>query len=87
LKEDRDDLARQNAAYEPTKDTNFMNDNQFDVEDSTRQNEISLDEEGIHLTNLALIDHKIKEPEDTGRGGECSYPRVLNMTSTQQIKQ
>jgi len=41
-----------------------MNDNHFDIEDSKRQNEISLDEERIHLTNLALMDHKIKEPED-----------------------
>jgi len=38
-----------------------MNDNQFDTEDSKRQNEISLGEEGIHLTNLASLDHKIKK--------------------------
>jgi len=41
-----------------------MNDNQFDIEESKRQNEISLDEEGIYLTNLALMDHKINEPVD-----------------------
>jgi len=61
LVEDRDDCAGLNAAYEPTKDKNTMNDNQFDIEESKRQNEISLDEEGIRLTNLALMDHKIKE--------------------------
>jgi len=64
LVEHIDDLAEPNAAYEPTKDKNPMNDNHFDIEDSKRQNEISLDEERIHLTNLALMDHKIKEPED-----------------------
>jgi len=48
-----------------------MNDNQFDIEESKRQNEISRDEEGIRLTNLALMDHKIKEPEDT-----CSQSRT-----------
>jgi len=47
-----------NAAYEPTKEKNLVNDNQFDIEDSKRQNEITFDEEGIHLTNLALMDHK-----------------------------
>jgi len=41
--EDADDLAGPNAAYEPTKDNNSVNDNQFDIEDSKRQNEISLD--------------------------------------------
>jgi len=54
LVDERDDLAGQNAAYEPTKDKNPTNDNQFFIEDSKRQNEISLDKEGIHLTNLAL---------------------------------
>jgi len=39
-----------------------MNNNQFDIEESKRQNEISLDEEGIRLRNVALMDHKIKEP-------------------------
>jgi len=43
--EDRDDLAGPNAAYEPTKDKNPMNDNHFDIED--RQNEISFDEESM----------------------------------------
>jgi len=33
-----------------------MNNNQFDIEESKRQNEISLDEDGIHLTNVALLD-------------------------------
>jgi len=46
-----DDLAGPNAAYEPTKDKNLVIDNKFDVEDSKRQNEISLYEEGIHITN------------------------------------
>jgi len=49
LLEDRDNLAGPNAAYKPTKD-------------SKRQNDISLDGERIHVTNLALMDHKIKEP-------------------------
>jgi len=62
LVEDRDDLSGPNAVYEPTKDKNPLNDNHFDIEDSKRQNEISLDEERIHLTNLTLMDHKIKEP-------------------------
>jgi len=48
-----------------------MNNNQFDIEESKRQNEISLDKEGINLTNLALMDHKIKEPEDI-----CSQSRT-----------
>jgi len=37
-----------------------VNDNQFYIEDRKRQNTIFLEEEGIHLTNLALMDHKIK---------------------------
>jgi len=64
LVEDRGDLAGPNAAYETKKDKNPMNDNHFDIEDSKRQNEISLDEERIHLTNLALMDHKRKDLED-----------------------
>jgi len=75
LVEDRNDLAGPNAAYEPTKDKNPMNDNHF--EDSKRQNEISLDEEGIYLTNLALMDHKIVEPEDT-----CSQSRISDTDSS-----
>jgi len=51
LVEDKDDLAGPNAAYEPTKDKNPLNNNQFHIEDIKQQNEISLDEEGIHLTN------------------------------------
>jgi len=51
LVENADDLAGPNAAYEPTRDTNPVNDNKFDIEDSKRQNEISLYEEGIHFTN------------------------------------
>jgi len=64
LVEVADDLAGPNAADEPTKDINLLNKNQFHIEDSKRQNEISLDEERIKLTNLALMDNKIKEPED-----------------------
>jgi len=41
-----------------------VNNNQFDIEDSKRQNEISFDEEGIHVTNLEIMDHKVTEPED-----------------------
>jgi len=41
-----------------------MNKNRFDIEESKQPNEISLEGEGIHLTNIALMDHKIKEPED-----------------------
>jgi len=52
-----------------------MNDNHF--EDSKRQNEISLDEECIHLTNLALMDHKRKEPEDI-----CSQSRTSDTDSS-----
>jgi len=55
LVEDRDDLAGPKAAYKPTKD-------------SKRQNEISFDEERIHLTSLALMDHKIKEPPQLKEG-------------------
>jgi len=57
LVEDRDDLTGPNAAYEPTKD-------------SKRQNEISLDEERSHLTNLALMDHKIRisDTDSSDRG-------------------
>jgi len=73
LVEDRDDLAGPNAAYEPTKDKYPMNDNQFDIDDGKRQNEISLDEEGIHLTKM---DHKIKEPEDV-----CSQSRASDTDS------
>jgi len=40
-----------------------VDDNQFDKEDSKRLNEIFLDEERIHLTNLPLMDHKIPESE------------------------
>jgi len=53
-----------------------MNDNHFDIEESKRQNEISVDEEGIHLTSLALMDHKIKEPEDI-----CSQSRTSDTDS------
>jgi len=62
--EDRGDFAEPNAAYEPTKDKNPMNNNQFDVEESKRQNEMSPDEEGIHLTNVSMMDHKIEDTED-----------------------
>jgi len=51
LVKDRGDFAGPNAAYEPTKDKISMNNNQFDIEEGNRQNEISLDEEGTHLTN------------------------------------
>jgi len=44
LVDNADDLAGPNAAYEPTKDNNSVNDNKFDIEDSKRQNEISFDE-------------------------------------------
>jgi len=64
LVKDADDLAGPNAAYEPTKDKNPVNYNQFNIEDSKRQNKISLDNEGTHLTNLALMDYKMKDPED-----------------------
>jgi len=72
LVEDADDLAGPNAAYEPTNDKNPVNEYQFDIEDSKRQNEISLDEEGIHLTNLALMDHKIKVNQPLQIMGHCS---------------
>jgi len=62
LVENAYDRAKPNAAYEPTKDKHPVKDNQFNIEDSKRQNKIFLDKEGIHLTNLALMDHKIKEP-------------------------
>jgi len=84
-----------------------------DRDDLAGPNEISLDEERIHLTNLVLMDHKIKEPPQLKEGstsvndllgafytirsradrhhdlfegipqwgGECSYPKVLNMTT------
>jgi len=71
------DLVGPNAAYEPTKDINPMNDNQFYIKDSKRQNKISLDEERIHLTNLALMDNKINEPEDI-----CSQSRTRNTDSS-----
>jgi len=77
LVEDRDDHAGLIAAYEPTKDKNPMNDNHFDTEDSKRQNEISLDEKRIHLTNVALMEHKISEPEDI-----CSQSRTSNTDSS-----
>jgi len=72
LVEGRGDFAGTNAAYEPTNDKNPMNNNQFNIEESKRQNEISLDEEGIHLTNVAFMDHKIKEPEDICRQSRTS---------------
>jgi len=72
LEEDVDDFAGPNSAYVPTKDANPMYDNQFEIEDSKWQNEISLDEEGIHLTNLALMDHKIIELEDLCRQSKTS---------------
>jgi len=40
----------------------FFNIVENEDEDSKRQNEISIDEEGIHLNNLALMDNKIIEP-------------------------
>jgi len=54
-----------------------MNDNHFDIENSTRQNEISLDEERIHLMILALMDHKTKELEDI-----CSQSRTSDTDSS-----
>jgi len=54
-----------------------MNDNHFDIEDSKRQNEISLDEERIHLSNVALMDHKIREPKDI-----CSQSRTSDTASS-----
>jgi len=54
-----------------------MNDNQFDIEESKRQNKISLDEEGINFTNLALTDHNIKEPVDI-----CSQSRSSDTDSS-----
>jgi len=77
LVKDRGDLAGPNAAYEPKKNKNPMNDNHFDIEDSKRPNKISLDEETIHLTNLAFMDHKIKEPEDI-----CSQSRASDTDSS-----
>jgi len=59
-----------------------MNNNQFHIEDSKRQNDISLDEEGIHLTNLALMDHKIKEPEDIGSQSRTSDTDSSDREST-----
>jgi len=66
-----------NAAYEPTKDKNPVNDNQFYIEDSKRQN--FLDEEGIPLTNLALMDYKIIQPEDI-----CSQSRTSDTDSSER---
>jgi len=77
LVKDADYVAGPNAAYEVTKDKNPASDNQFDKEDSKRQIEISLDEKGIHLTNLALTDHKIKETDDI-----CSKSRTSDTDST-----
>jgi len=54
-----------------------MNNNQFDIEESKLQNEISLDKEGIHLMNEALMDHNIKEPEDI-----CSQSRTTHTDSS-----
>jgi len=54
LVENRGGLAGPNAAYKPKKDKNPMNDNHF--EDSKRQNE--------NENEIALMDHKRKEPED-----------------------
>jgi len=59
-----------------------MNNNQFDIEKNKRQNEISLDEEGIHLTNVALMDHKIKEPEDICRQSRTSDTDSSDREST-----
>jgi len=72
LVEDRGDFAGPNADYEPTKNNNPINNNQFYIEESKPQNEIPLDKEGIHLTNVALMDHKIKEPEDICRQSRTS---------------
>jgi len=63
-----------------------MNNNQFDIIESQRQNGISLDEEGIHLTNVALIDHKTKETEDICRQSRTRM-FVPKDDHTQQIKQ
>jgi len=99
LVEDRGDLARPNAAYVLKKDKNPMNDNHFDIEDIKRQNEISLDEEGIHLTNLALMDHKRKEPGDiysqsrtsdtdsSDRGSTAIYNSSLQLTELYTTKE
>jgi len=54
-----------------------MNNNQINIEESNRQNEISLDKEGINLTNVVLMDHKIKEPEYI-----CSQSRTSNTDSS-----
>jgi len=56
LVEDRDDFAGPSAAYEPTKDKNPMNDNQFDIEERKWQNEISLDAFLHHSFNELSID-------------------------------
>jgi len=82
LVEDRGDFAGPNAAYEPTKNQNPMNNNQFDIEESKRQNESSLDDEGIHLTNVALLDQKIKEPEDICRQSRTSGTDSSDREST-----
>jgi len=49
---------------ETSSDTEF---NPIPIEDkkeSKRQNEISLEEEGIHLTNVSMMDHKTEDTED-----------------------
>jgi len=76
LVEDADDLTGPNAAFEPTKDKNPVNPNKFHIEDSNRQNEISVDEDGIHLTNLELLDHEKKGPV------VCSQSRTSDTNST-----
>jgi len=69
LVEDRDDLAGPNAAYEPTKD-------------SKRRNGISLDEEKSHLTNLALMDRKIRtsDTDSSDRGSTAIHNSSLQLT-------
>jgi len=78
LEEDVDELVGPNSAYEPIKDENPVNNNHFDIEDSKRQNEISLDEEGINLKNLALMDYQIIGPEDV-----CSHSRTSDTDSSE----
>jgi len=79
LVEDRGDLAGPNAAYEPTKDKNPMNNNQFDIDEEgiNLTNVALMDHKIIHLTNVALMDHKIKEPEDI-----CSQSRTSDTDSS-----
>jgi len=59
------------------------------TKDSKRQNEISLDEERSHLTNLALMDHKLRtsDTDSSDRGSTAIHSSSLQLTELYNTKE